>query len=94
MAKHLNGETFKVVCAVCEETFDAAHPKATTCSNACRQKLKRWRAEDKRKLNQAKSLVDTVMGMYKRGLEPDAPDALISLRTRIDQALQEMGYKR
>lgn len=87
MAKRLNGDTFTVKCAVCEENFAAAHPKATTCSNACRQKLKRWRAEDQKKLRQAEALVDTLIDMYKRGLEPNVPEQLFRLLKKIDQQL-------
>lgn len=69
-----------VKCKVCEENFEAWSPHAITCSNKCRQRLKRWRAEDRRRYKAALATISGLHEMFQRGLEPDALEKIVEIR--------------
>lgn len=83
----------KIVCVVCKRTFDTSSPTAKTCSNACRQRLKRWRAEDRRRAEQALTTISGLYGMHRDGLDDTALEYLVKIHDKVEGILNYLKWK-
>jgi len=87
---------YTMQCPVCGRSFQTKALNTVTCSNECRQRLKRWRAEDRKRTKEA---VDTLNGLYNmltRGLEADALERIVLIRDTAEKVIGraiDAGYE-